>query len=283
MATRSVLITGSSTGIGEACALRLASKGWHVFAGVRREEDGERLAATAKATANATLEPLILDVTDEPGVEKALGEVGDRLTAVVNNAGVAVGGPIEYLPLDEWRRQFEVNVIGQLAVTRAALPFIRAAGPGGRVVFIGSIGGRISTPLLGPYDASKFALEAIAESLRHELRPAGIKVALIEPGAVATPIWDKGRRTADEIEAALPPEAASRYRWAVEAIRNGIDMQERNGVPADKVAQVVERALTSSRPRARYLVGRDAVVMATVARLLPDSARDLLVRRVTKP
>jgi NAD(P)-dependent dehydrogenase (short-subunit alcohol dehydrogenase family) len=279
MVPRSVLITGASTGIGEACALRLAAQGWHVFAGVRRLEDGQRLAGAA----TGTLEPLILDVTDEPGVEKALGQVGDRLTAVVNNAGVAVGGPIEYLPLDDWRHQFEVNVIGQLAVTRAALPFIRAAGPGGRVVFIGSIGGRISTPLLGPYDASKFALEAIAESLRHELRPAGIKVALIEPGAVATPIWDKGRRAADEIEAALPAEAKTRYQWAVEAVRKGIDMQEKNGVPADKVAQVVEKALTSSRPRARYLVGKDAVVMAAVARLLPDSTRDFLVRNVTKP
>jgi len=277
---RSVLITGASTGIGEACALHLAERGWQVFAGVRREEDGQRLAAAA---GGGWLEPIILDVTDEPGVLKAVSGLGDRLTAVVNNAGIAVGGPIEYLPLDDWRRQFEVNVIGQLAVTRAALPLIRAEGAGGRLVYIGSIGGRISTPLLGPYGASKFALEAICESMRHELAPSGIKVVLIEPGAVRTAIWDKGRRDADAIEAALPAEAISRYKWAVDGVRKGIDMQERNGVPPAKVAEVVERALTSPRPRARYLVGRDAMAMAAVARLLPDPARDFLVRTVSKP
>jgi len=279
MASRSVLISGASTGIGEACALHLAERGWHVFAGVRRDEDGTRLAAAA----SGTIEPVMLDVTDEASVREALAQVGDQLPAVVNNAGVAVGGPVEYLPLDGWRRPFDVNVIGQLAVTRAALPLIRVAGTDGRVVFMGSIGGRISTPLLAPYDSSKFALEAIAESLRHELAPAGIKVVLIEPGAVRTPIWDKGRRSADEIAAALPPEALSRYQWAIDGVRKGIDMQERNGVPPARVAEVVEQALTSSRPRARYLVGRDARVMAAIARLLPDSARDFLVRMATKP
>jgi NAD(P)-dependent dehydrogenase (short-subunit alcohol dehydrogenase family) len=279
MASRSVLISGASTGIGEACALRLADRGWHVFAGVRRDEDGRRLTAAA----TGILEPVMLDVTDAASVDEALGQVGDRLTAVVNNAGVAVGGPLEYLELDEWRHQYEVNVIGHVAVTRAALPLIRAAGPGGRVVFMGSIGGRISTPLLGPYDSSKFALEAIAESLRHELAPAGIKVVLIEPGAVRTPIWDKGLRRADEMEAALPPEALSRYQWAVDGIRKGIGIQQRNGVPPARVAEAVEQALTSSRPRARYVVGRDAKVMAAIDRLLPDSARDFLVRMATKP
>jgi NAD(P)-dependent dehydrogenase (short-subunit alcohol dehydrogenase family) len=279
MASRSVLISGASTGIGEACALRLADRGWHVFAGVRRDEDGRRLTAAA----TGILEPVMLDVTDATSIEEALRQVGDRLTAVVNNAGVAVGGPVEYLAVDEWRHQYEVNVIGNVAVTVAALPLIRAAGPGGRVVFMGSIGGRISTPLLAPYDSSKFALEAIAESLRHELAPAGIKVVLIEPGAVRTPIWDKGRRRADDMEAALPPEALSRYQWAVDGIRKGIDMQVRNGMPPARVAEAVEQALTSPRPRARYVVGRDAKVMAAIDRLLPDSARDFLVRMATKP
>jgi NAD(P)-dependent dehydrogenase (short-subunit alcohol dehydrogenase family) len=277
--SRSVLISGTSTGIGEACALRLADRGWHVFAGVRREEDGKRLAAAA----TGILEPVMLDVTDAASIEEALRQVGDRLTAVVNNAGVVVGGPVEYLAVDEWRHQYEVNVIGHVAVTVAALPLIRAAGPGGRVVFMGSIGGRISTPLLAPYDSSKFALEAIAESLRHELAPAGIKVVLIEPAGIRTPIWEKGRRRADEMEAALPPEALSRYQWAVDGIRKNIDMQIRNGVPPARVAEAVEQALTSSRPRARYLVGRDAKVMAAIDRLLPDSARDFLVRMATKP
>jgi NAD(P)-dependent dehydrogenase (short-subunit alcohol dehydrogenase family) len=283
MTDRSVLVTGASSGIGEACALHLAARGWLVFAGVRRLEDGERV----QAAASGAVEPVLLDVTDADGVERVLADIrtrtGGRLTAVVNNAGIAVGGPIEYLPLDDWRRQFEVNVFGQLAVTRAALPLIRTAGSAGRVVFIGSIGGRLSTPLLAPYDASKFALEAIAESLRHELRPSGIKVVLVEPGGVKTPIWEKGRRSADEIEASLSAEAKERYGWAVAGVRKGIDMQERQGVAPGRVAQVVENALTNARPRARYLVGLDARATAVVARVLPDSARDAVVRRVTRP
>lgn len=283
MPDRSVLVTGASSGIGEACALHLAARGWRVFAGVRRVEDGDRLQAAAQGS----LEPVLVDVTNGEFVDRVLTDIAartsGRLTAVVNNAGVAVGGPIEYLPLDEWRRQFEVNVFGQLAVTRAALPLIRAAGPDGRIVFIGSIGGRVSTPLLAPYDASKFALEAIAESLRHELRPSGIKVVLIEPGAVKTPIWEKGRRTADEVEASMSAEARERYAWAVAGVRKGIDQQERQGVPPSKVAEVVERALTSPRPRARYLVGLDALATAVVARVLPDSARDAVVRVFTRP
>jgi NAD(P)-dependent dehydrogenase (short-subunit alcohol dehydrogenase family) len=283
MTDRSVLVTGASSGIGEACALHLAARGWLVFAGVRRLEDGERV----QAAASGAVEPVLLDVTDADGVERVLADIrtrtGGRLTAVVNNAGIAVGGPIEYLPLDDWRRQFEVNVFGQLAVTRAALPLIRTAGSSGRVVFIGSIGGRLSTPLLAPYDASKFALEAIAESLRHELRPSGIKVVLVEPGGVKTPIWEKGRRSADEIEASLSAEAKERYGWAVAGVRKGIDMQERQGVAPGRVAQVVENALTNARPRARYLVGLDARATAVVARVLPDSARDAVVRRVTRP
>lgn len=283
MTDRSVLVTGASSGIGEACALHLAARGWLVFAGVRRIEDGERV----QAAASGAVEPVLLDVTDAGGVERVLADIrtrtGGRLTAVVNNAGIAVGGPIEYLPLDDWRRQFEVNVFGQLAVTRAALPLIRTAGSAGRVVFIGSIGGRLSTPLLAPYDASKFALEAIAESLRHELRPSGIKVVLVEPGGVKTPIWEKGRRSADEIEASLSAEARERYGWAVAGVRKGIDMQERQGVAPGRVAQVVENALTTPRPRARYLVGLDARATAVVARVLPDSARDAVVRLVTRP
>lgn len=280
---RSVLVTGSSTGIGEACALHMARSGWRVFGGVRREEDGDRL----KAAAGAVLEPVRLDVTDAASLEAAVRTVSERtggyLDALVNNAGIAVGGPVEYLGLDEWRRQLEVNVLGQVAVTRAALPLLRQVGSGARIVFMGSTSGRVSTPLLAPYGASKFALEAIAESLRHELRPSGIRVVLVEPGAVRTPIWEKGRRSADEIEASLPAEAISRYRWAVDSVRKGIDMQERDGVDPARVARVVGRAIEARRPRARYLVGRDAYVLAVVSRLAPDSVRDALVRVVTRP
>ncbi len=274
MAPRSVLVTGASTGIGEACALLLAERGWRVFAGVRRDEDGRRLAGEARGD----LEPVLLDVTDEAGVEKVVGSIGE-LAGLVNNAGIALGGPVEYIPLEDWRRQFEVNVIGQVSVTRRAIPLLR----GGRIVFIGSVSGRISTPLVAPYGASKHAIEAIAESLRHELRPAGIMTVVVEPGAVRTPIWDKGRRHADEIEASLPAEALTRYAPAIAAVRKGIDLQERSGIPPRRVAEVVERALTSPRPRARYLVGRDAVVQGAIDRFLPDSARDLVVRAFTRP
>ena len=282
MPERTVLVTGAATGIGEACATHLAARGWKVFAGVRRTEDGERLAA-----APGSPEPLRCDVTDEHAVDQALAAIaertGGRLTAVVNNAGVAVGGPVEYLALDEWRRQFEVNVFGQLAVTRAALPLLRAEGPGARLVFIGSIGGRIANPMMAPYAASKHALEAIAESMRHELHPSDIRVVLIEPGAVRTPIWGKGRQSADELEAELPAEAVQRYQWALAAIRKGMAMQERQGVAPLVVAQAVERALTEQRPRARYPVGRDAHLGAAAVRLLPDSVRDALLRRMLAP
>jgi len=279
---RSVLVIGSSSGIGEACALHLASKGWDVFAGVRQPRDAERL----RESASGSLSPVTLDVTDESSIDSALAEVSERtsgrLTAVLNNAGVAIGGPLEYLSLEEWRRQLEVNVIGPVAVTRACLPLIRRSGRGGRVVFIGSIGGRIATPLVAPYAASKFALEAIAESLRHELRSAGIKVVLIEPGAVRTPIWDKGQSRADEMENEYSPDALGHYRRSIDGLRKNMQMQARNGVPPAHVADVVYNVLTATKPRARYLVGADAVAMAAVSRLPPDVARDALVRIVTR-
>jgi NAD(P)-dependent dehydrogenase (short-subunit alcohol dehydrogenase family) len=280
MSGAAVLVTGASTGIGESCALELDRRGYRVFAGVRREEDGERL----RSQGSDRLAPVQLDVTDSEDIAaaiKAIGTAAGGVRALVNNAGIALGGPLEYLPIDEWRRQFEVNVIGQVGVTQAALPLLRLTR--GTVVFIGSVGGRVSTPLLGPYNASKHALEAIAESLRHELRDAGIRVALVEPGAVKTPIWQKGRDKADELERNLPAEAMDRYAAHVEAVRKGIDMQERNGVPAAAVAAVVAKAIEAHRPRARYLVGRDAVVLGLVDRLLPDRARDALVAKVAGP
>ncbi len=277
---RAVLVTGASTGIGEACALRLARNGWHVFAGVRREEDGTRLEETAPT---GTLTAVTLDVTDAQQIEAAAKLVAERsedgLSGLVNNAGVGRGGPIEYLPMDEWREQLEVNVIGQLAVTQAMLPLIRRAT--GRIVFMGSIAGRIAGQFLGPYAASKHALEAIAESLRHELRPWNLRVILVEPGAIKTPIWDKAHATADELEANLPPEAIERYSAAIETARAGFVQQQTNGIEADRVAQVVERALTAPNPRSRYLVGPDALVAGGLSRILPDRLKDSLVRRMS--
>jgi NAD(P)-dependent dehydrogenase (short-subunit alcohol dehydrogenase family) len=275
-----VLVTGASTGIGRACALRLDRGGHCVYAGIRREEDEKRL----REQASDRLSPVLLDVTDEAqvtAVAKQIREEVGALQGLVNNAGVAKGGPLEYLPLELWREQLEVNVIGQVALTRAVLPLIRAGM--GRVVFIGSIGGKVATPLMGPYCASKFAVEAIGESLRHELRPWGIGVSVIEPGAIKTAIWDKGRREADRLEAELPTEARERYADHIVAIRKGIDMQDRQGIQPDRVASAVEHALFSKHPRTRYLVGIDARVQSALVRFLPDRARETIIRRFAGP
>lgn len=276
--TSAVLVTGSSSGIGEACALHLDRLGHRVFAGVRQEADGQRL----QEQATGRLTPVLLDVTDSAQVEAAVkaiaGELGHAgLGGVVNNAGIARGGPIEHLPLDEWRLQLEVNVIGQVAVTQATLPLIRQGG--GRIVFIGSMSGRIATPLTGPYSASKFAIEAVTDTLRQELHQWRVPVAVVEPGAITTSIWDKGRRTADEVESRLPAEAIQQYRRQIDGMRKAIERQERASIPPDAVARAVEHALHARRPKTRYVVGKDARVGAIMARLLPDRMRDAVMRR----
>jgi NAD(P)-dependent dehydrogenase (short-subunit alcohol dehydrogenase family) len=279
VAPSSILVTGASTGIGEACALHFDRLGWDVFAGVRRSADGDRL----KGKAGGRLRPVLLDVTDQGSVDVAMKEIAAAvgqagLTAVVNNAGIAVGGPVEYLPIEQWRQQLEVNVIAQVRVTQAVMPLIRQSASGGRVVFMGSIGGRMASPMLGPYAASKHAIEAVAEAMRHELLGSRIQVVVVEPGAVATPIWDKARSTADAIESSLPVEAVQRYGPRIEVARKAIEFQARTGVDPSVVAQVVQRAVTSTRPAPRYLVGRDAKMMALVARFLPDRMRDAVQR-----
>jgi len=276
---KSVLVTGASTGIGEACALRLDRLGHRVYAGVRSEEHARGL----RRRGSDRIVPVFLDVTDQAQIDAAAKQIGGggRLDGVVNNAGIGRGGPLEYLPLEVWREQLEVNVLGQVAVTKAVLPFIRAAG--GRIVFIGSIGGRVATMLMGPYNASKFAIEAIGESLRSELHPWGIGVSVVEPGAIKTPIWDKARQQADRLERALPEEARTRYVRHIAAIRKAIEMQDRQGVSPDKVAAAVERALFSPRPKTRYLVGTDARVQALLVRWLPDRPREAIIRRFAGP
>jgi NAD(P)-dependent dehydrogenase (short-subunit alcohol dehydrogenase family) len=278
-ANNNVLVTGASTGIGEACALHLDRLGWRVFAGVRRDADGERL----RRQATDRLTPVRLDVTDESEVATALGTIAelvgdDGLAGLVNNAGVARGGPIEFLPLDEWRGQFDVNVFGQLAVTKAALPLIRLTK--GRIVFIGSIAGRVAGAMVGPYAASKHAIEAIGVSLREELLPWGIEVAVVEPGVIKSEIWSKARTKADELEVALGDEAARLYKDQMEDIKATIDKNDRRGVDASKVAAAVEHALTSARPKHRYLVGADAKVAGNLVRLVPDRAWARLSRRL---
>ena len=280
MVVKSVLVTGASTGIGAACALRLDRLGHRVYAGVRSEERAHGL----RQRGSDRIVPVFLDVTDQAQIDavaKQVADGGGSLDGVVNNAGIAKGGPLEYLALEIWREQLEVNLLGQVAVTKAVLPFIRAAR--GRIVFIGSIGGKVATMLMGPYNASKFAIEAIGESLRSELHPWGISVSVVEPGAVKTPIWDKGRQEADRLERALPEEARTRYAKHVAAIRRGIEMQDRQGASPDKVAAAVEQALFSRRPKARYLVGTDARVQSLLIRWLPDRPREAIIRRFAGP
>jgi NAD(P)-dependent dehydrogenase (short-subunit alcohol dehydrogenase family) len=272
------LITGTSTGIGEACVTLLASRGWTVYAGVRREHDGERLTATH----TGDIRPVILDVTNGEHIARVTDEMtmmlGDGgLQGLVNNAGVGVGGPVEYLPEDAWRFVFDANFFGIVALTRAALPLLRRGR--GRVVHIGSIGGRISSPGVAPYSASKHALEALAEASRIEFALGGspVRVALVEPGSVVTPIWDKADDSVDALERLFGDADREEYGWMVDQARGFVDEGRRTGVPPSRVAEAVEHALTAPRPKARYLVGPDAKLAGHVIARLPDRAREALV------
>jgi NAD(P)-dependent dehydrogenase (short-subunit alcohol dehydrogenase family) len=272
---RAVLITGSSTGIGRATALRLDKAGFRVFAGVRNRGDAEDL----EAAGSDRLEPVILDVTDEGTIaatrERIVQVTDGRLDGLVNNAGIVVAGPIETLDLDGLRRQLEVNVTGQVAVTQAFLPEIRAAT--GRIVLMSSIGGRMSLPYISAYHASKFALEAIGDSLRMEMRPFGVDVSIIEPGSIATPFWAKGNDQVEQVLGAMSAEQREAYEASLRAAEKGARKAEKRGSPPDRVAKAVEHALTASRPKTRYLVGIDARAQATLNRLLPDRLLDRLV------
>jgi NAD(P)-dependent dehydrogenase (short-subunit alcohol dehydrogenase family) len=197
------------------------------------------------------------------------------LAGLVNNAGIGVAGPQEFLTPEDWRRQFEVNVFGHIATTQALLALIRKAR--GRIVNVTSIAGRMATPFLGPYAASKHAMEAVSDSLRQELRPWGIHVAIIEPGSIATPIWEKSQATADDLERNLPEEAMQLYGKSFQAMRAAARKFEAAGIPPDRVARAVEHALASGRPRTRYVVGFDATVQRLLRGLVPDRLRDRLV------
>jgi len=276
-----VLVTGASTGIGEGCARWLDARGHRVFAGVRREVDGERL----RSGASERLTPVLLDVTDAAAIESTRTRIeallgADGLNGLVNNAGIAVAGPLEYLEIDALRRQLDVNVVGQVAVMQAFLPLIRRVR--GRIVFIGSISGRYSLPFMAPYCASKFALEAIADASRLELSAWGIHVALLEPGSIATPIWDKPADAGVSTPPARAEAVARDYGAALAAFRRVVEATARRGVPTDVVSAVIERALTERRPKARYAVGTDAKVQVALAPFLGDRMRDFLVRRLIR-
>jgi NAD(P)-dependent dehydrogenase (short-subunit alcohol dehydrogenase family) len=267
-----VLVTGASRGIGHATALALAEQGWTVYGGVRSEAD-------AAALRGAGLQPVQVDITDAASVAALPGAVGGQLDALVNNAGIVESGPLEAIPIDKLRHQLEVNVVGQVAVAQAVLPLLRASR--GRIVFISSVSGRVSTPLLGAYTGSKFAVEAIADALRVELRPWGIAVALVEPGSIDTDIWRKAHETADEVEASLGPEHRELYARQIERLRKLARLVQGRTTPPEKVAQAVLRALSADRPRARYVVGADAWAQLAGRALLPTRAWDAVLARAT--
>jgi NAD(P)-dependent dehydrogenase (short-subunit alcohol dehydrogenase family) len=272
MPSGTVLVTGASSGIGEATAIHLREVGFTPIAGVRKDEDAERLKGLGLRT-------LKLDVTDSDRIAAASESLGDEpLAGLVNNAGIAVAAPLEFLPIERLRQQLEVNLIGQIAVTQAFLPALRRAR--GRIVNVSSIGGRVALPLVGAYNASKFGFEGASDALRRELRPHGVDVILIEPGGVKTPIWKKGEALADEITEDLPPEAERLYGRLIARVRAETRrIDEELGSEPRAVAEAIATALTARRPRARYLVGSDARQRAVAAKLLPARVMDRMIGR----
>lgn len=268
-----VLITGASRGIGRTTALRLAAAGWDVLAGVRKEQDGVALAAE-----HERITPVVLDITNADHIARVAAEV-TQLDALVNNAGFALLGPIEGVPLDALREQLEVNFFGHIAVTQALLPQLRASR--GRIVFTSSLSGRIATPLTGAYNASKFALEGAADALRMELKPWGIRVALVEPAQIATDIWGNAEADFDAAIAAMPQAAQELYAGHGEGFRKSIPLSQKLAAPADAVAKSIEKALTSRHPRARYVVGAFPKAQAAMTGASPTPAVDAILRKMT--
>jgi NAD(P)-dependent dehydrogenase (short-subunit alcohol dehydrogenase family) len=272
-----IVVTGSSTGIGRACALGLDRAGFAVFAGVRSAADAEQLGAAG----SDRLRTMIVDVTDPAQIEAAAELVREatdgRVAGLVNNAGVTVPGPVEALPVEGLREQLEVNVVGQVAVTQSLLPMIRAAR--GRIVIMSSIGDRGGIAFLSAYNASKAAISALGDGLRQELAPLGVHVSIVEPGSIATEIWGKGTRAAPRMLAAMTDEQRSIYGVRVERFQELARRTGAAGLAPEAVLEVVEHALTAAKPRARYVVGRDAKVQSVLRKVLSDRAFDWLVAR----
>jgi NAD(P)-dependent dehydrogenase (short-subunit alcohol dehydrogenase family) len=263
-----VLISGASRGIGRATALRLARAGWDVYATVRRSEDGEEL----RAEAGERLHVLEVDVASDEQIDALADELPERLDAIVNNAGIVVSGPLESLSADDLREQFEVNVVGAVALTNLVLPKLRASR--GRIVFVSSLSGRISTPMTGAYNASKFAIEAIADAWRLELRRWGVRVVLIEPAMTDTDLWRKAPEALEDGEAGMSAAHRELYADHLAGMRKAIPRIQKMAKPVDTVTAAIERALTAPRPRARYLVGADVQVQAALNAVTPTRLKD---------
>jgi NAD(P)-dependent dehydrogenase (short-subunit alcohol dehydrogenase family) len=271
----SVLISGAGRGIGRATALRLARDGWDVLATVRKDADGEELATEA----GGKLRALRCDVTDEAQIAALEGELPERLDAVVNNAGIVVSGPLETLSGEELREQFEVNVVGAVGLTNLVLPRLRASR--GRIVFVSSLSGLVSTPMTGAYNASKFAIEAIADAWRLELRRWGIEVVLIEPAMTDTDLWREAPETLEAEAAAMSDAHRELYAGHLDGMRRAIPRIQKMAKPVDTVTAAIERALTAKRPRARYQVGVDVKAQAALSAVTPARVMDALNGRLT--
>ncbi len=273
-----IVITGASSGIGRACALELDRRGFRVFAGVRSEEAAKNL----QAEASPRLTPLQIDVTQQDSiaaaaelVAHAVGENG--LAGLVNNAGIAAPGPVELVPIEAWRQQLEINVLGVVAVTQAFLPFLRKAR--GRIVNISSVSGAISSPYLGAYCASKFAVEAIADALRLEVCRWGIQVSNVEPGPIDTHIWKKSEDMTQSLIGQVPAERFSLYEAEIAQVRDVVARTAAAAAPVETVVRAVVHALTAPRPKTRYYLGWSVWLCFKIARILPDGIRDWLVRK----
>ena len=272
-----IVVTGASTGIGAATVKELARRGFHVLAGVRREVDADAL----RGLGIQGIEPCILDIT----VESDIAAIADRvardpqrrpLRALVNNAGIAINAPVETLPIAQWRQQFEVNLFGHIAITQALLPALLNSS--GTVVNISSVGGKVALPTYGAYAGSKFALEAVSDALRREVGAAGIKVVVIEPGAVKTEIAERGIATSEGLKADMTAAQLARYGEVMDAVMAQARSFNETGVSAEAAAAVIAKAATASRPRTRYTIGRDAAILLQISRFVSDRALDRIVR-----
>jgi NAD(P)-dependent dehydrogenase (short-subunit alcohol dehydrogenase family) len=274
-----IVVSGASTGMGAATAKELAGRGFHVLAGVRREVDADALRGEG-------IEPLILDITVESDVAAVAERVaadprGRPLRALINNAGIAVNAPVEALPIAEWRRLFDVNLFGHVAMIQALMPALLRSS--GTVVNISSLGGKVALPTYPAYAGAKFALEALSDSLRREVHGLGLKVVVVEPGAVKTEMAQRGVATADRLKAGMTNDQLARYSDLIDAMSNLARSFDTDGVPAERAAKVIADAAIARRPRTRYTIGRDAAILARVSRIISDRSLDRVVRLVLRP
>lgn len=268
-----MVVSGASTGMGAATARELATRGYRILAGVRRERDADAIRADG-------VEPVILDITRPEHIQALVDRIASDpehrpLRALVNNAGVSVNAPVEAFPLDEWRRLYDVNLFGHVAVTQALLPFLHRSH--GRIVNISSVGGKVAMATYGPYAGTKFALEAVSDALRRELAPHGVQVVVVEPGAVKTEMGDRGATTTTDLAERMSPEQQQRYGGLVKAIVAHTAAHIGTGMTADKAGYIIAEAATARRPRTRYTIGRDAALVTRLARILPDRILDWVV------